>query len=50
MLVLYLITLKISKIRGEIKDNEYTDKIDELKLLPNLISKTLKNGNKISFK
>ena len=48
MLVLYLITLKISKIRGEIKDNEYTDKIDELKLLPNLISKTLKTETKIS--
>ena len=48
MLVLYLITLKISKIRGEIKDNEYTDKIDELKLLPNLISKTLKTESKIS--
>ena len=48
MLVLYLITLKISKIRGEIKDNEYTDKIDELKLLPKLISKTLKTETKIS--
>ena len=48
MLVLYLITLKISKIRGEINDNEYTKKVDELKLLPNLISKTLKTETKIS--
>ena len=48
MLVLYLITLKISKIRNEIKVREYANKICQLKELPELIQKTLKTETKIS--
>ena len=48
MLVLYLITLKISKIRNEINDLQYANKICQLKELPELILRTLKTETKIS--
>ena len=49
MLVLYLLTLKISKIRKDIDQNEYIKKINELKKLPKLISNSLKEEEKIQL-
>ena len=47
MLVLYILSIKISEIRKDINKAEYTKKINELKNLPDLIKKTLKFQDKI---
>jgi glucosamine--fructose-6-phosphate aminotransferase (isomerizing) len=47
MLVLYILALKISEIRKEISQEEYTKKIINLKKLPDLITKTLNCEGKI---
>ena len=47
MLVLYILSIKISEIRKEINKLDYTKKINELKNLPDLIKKTLKSQDKI---
>jgi glucosamine--fructose-6-phosphate aminotransferase (isomerizing) len=49
MLVLYLLTLKISEIRNDIDKKEYKNKITELKKIPNLISESLKEEEKIQL-
>ena len=41
MLVLYILTIKISNIRKEISGSEYEKKINDLQKLPDLIKKTL---------
>ena len=47
MLVLYVLSIKISVIRNEINKDDYTKKINDLIKLPNLISETLKCEDKI---
>ena len=47
MLVLYILSLKISEARKEISKSDYIKKITELKTLPYLIKKTLKCDDKI---
>tara|TARA_Y100000590_G_scaffold169955_1_gene194531 strand:+ start:3319 stop:5136 length:1818 start_codon:yes stop_codon:yes gene_type:complete len=47
MLVLYILALKISSIRKEIKNTEYENRIKELKKLPALIKKTLECQDKV---
>ena len=47
MLVLYLLSLKISHIRKEIDKQEYIKKIKDLKILPSLIKKVLEKQNEI---
>ena len=47
MLVLYILSLKISEARKEISKSDYIKKITELKTLPNLIKKTLECEDKI---
>ncbi len=49
MLVLYLLSLKISEVRKDIKNIEYKKKISELKKLPTLISEALKEEEKIQL-
>ncbi len=49
MLVLYILAIKISEIRNEIKKSDFIKKIDELKKLPDLIKKTLECENKIQI-
>tara|TARA_B100001175_G_C19511976_1_gene644470 strand:+ start:2867 stop:4684 length:1818 start_codon:yes stop_codon:yes gene_type:complete len=49
MLVLYLLSLKISEVRGDIKRDDYKNKISELKKLPSLINETLKEEEKIQL-
>ena len=49
MLVLYILSLKISEIRKEISHEEYIKKISILKKLPNLIHSTLKCEDKIQI-
>ncbi|MBA1337785.1 MAG: glucosamine--fructose-6-phosphate aminotransferase (isomerizing) [Pelagibacterales bacterium] len=49
MLVLYILAIKISRIREEISKDEYTKKIINLKKLPDLINKTLKCEGKIQI-
>jgi len=49
MLVLYVLSLKISEIRNEISIKEYRKKIDELLKLPLLIKETLKSENQIQI-
>ena len=49
MLVLYILAIKISRIREETSKDEYTKKIINLKKLPNLINKTLKCEGKIQI-
>jgi len=49
MLVLYILAIKISEIRGEISNTDYVRKIDELKKLPELIKKTLKCQDEIQI-
>ncbi len=49
MLVLYLLSLKISQSRNDIIDSEYKNKISELKKLPSLISISLKEEEKIQL-
>jgi glutamine---fructose-6-phosphate transaminase (isomerizing) len=41
LLVLYILTLKISEVRKEMSQSNYKKKISELKKIPNLISQTL---------
>jgi len=47
MLVLYILALKISDTRNEISKSLYTDNINQLKKLPELIKKTLNCESKI---
>jgi len=49
MIVLYLLSLKISNLRGEISKNDYLKNIKDLKNLPNLIKKTLSKQNEIQL-
>ncbi len=49
MLVLYLLSLKISEVRNDIQNIEYKKKISELKKLPTLISEALKEEEKIQL-
>ena len=49
MLVLYLLSLKISEVRKDIDHDEYKKKIIELKKLPELISESLKEEEKIQL-
>ena len=49
MLVLYILALKISKIRKEIQEEKYIKKIKDLKKLPELISKTLNSESEIQI-
>ncbi len=49
MLVLYLLSIKISHIRKDISDIDYKKKISELKKLPSLISDSLKQEEKIQL-
>jgi glucosamine--fructose-6-phosphate aminotransferase (isomerizing) len=47
LLVLYILALKISFLKKDIKKNDYTQKIKDLKQLPKLVEETLLNVNKI---
>ena len=49
MLVLYLLTLKISETRNDIEHKEYKKKIGELKKIPKLIAESLKEEEKIQL-
>ncbi len=49
MLVLYLLSLKISEARNDMQNVEYKKKISELKKLPTLISESLKEEEKIQL-
>ena len=49
MLVLYILALKVSEIREEISQEQYTKKISDLKKLPDLISSTLKCEGQIQI-
>ena len=49
MLVLYLLSLKISEARNDMQNIEYKKKISELKKLPTLISESLKEEEKIQL-
>ena len=49
MLVLYLLSLKISEVRNDMQNIEYKKKISELKKLPTLISESLKEEEKIQL-
>jgi len=49
LLVLYILAIKISQIRKEINENDYIKKIDELRILPDLIKKTLKCQDEIQI-
>ena len=47
LLVLYILILKISKIRGNISEQEIIKKINELKKIPDALNQVLKNEDKI---
>ncbi len=49
MLVLYLLSLKISEVRNDMQNVEYKKKISELKKLPALISEALREEEKIQL-
>ena len=49
MLVLYLLSLKISEMRNDINQKEYKRKINELKKIPSLLSESLKEEEKIQL-
>ena len=49
MLVLYLLSLKISQIRNDITEKDYKKKVNNLKNLPKLISESLKEEEKIQL-
>ena len=49
MLVLYLLSLKISYVRKDINEKEFKNKVSELKKLPSLISSSLKEEEKIQL-
>ena len=47
MLILYILSLKIGLIRGDINKKEFSQKLKELKILPKLVEQTLLIDNKI---
>ncbi len=47
IMVLYILALKLGSLRNEIENNDFQEKIKELKNLPNLIEKTLLIDNDI---
>ena len=47
LLVLYVLILKISKIRGNISEQEIIKKINDLKKIPDALNQVLKNEDKI---
>jgi glutamine---fructose-6-phosphate transaminase (isomerizing) len=47
ILVLYILSLKLSSLRNEIDNKDYQDKIKDLKNLPNLIEQTLLIDNDV---
>ena len=47
ILVLYILSLKLSSLRNEIDNKDYKDKIKDLKNLPNLIERTLLIDNDV---
>ena len=49
MLVLYLLSLKISKVRNEITDQNYTKSINDLNNLPSLIKEVLAKRDEIQI-
>ena len=49
MLVLYIMSLKISKIRGNIVEKKYVEKIKNLKNLPKVIENSLKTEGLIQI-
>jgi len=49
MLVLYLLSLKISKVRNEITDQNYIKSINDLNNLPSLIKEVLAKRNEIQI-
>jgi glutamine---fructose-6-phosphate transaminase (isomerizing) len=49
LLVLYILSLKISESRKEISNKDYSKKIDELKKLPDLLKETLQCQDKIQI-
>ena len=49
MLVLYLLSLKISKVRNEITDQNYTKSINDLNNLPRLIKEVLAKRDEIQI-
>ena len=49
MLVLYILAIKISEVREEISRSDYTNKINELKKLPDLIQNTLNCQDKMQI-
>jgi len=49
MLVLYILAIKISEVRKEISRSDYTNKINELKKLPDLIQNTLNCQDKMQI-
>jgi len=49
MLVLYILGIKISEVRGEISKSEYEKNISELKKLPELIKSTLNQQDRIQI-
>ena len=49
MLVLYLLSLKISEVRNDMQNVEYKKKISKLKKLPALISEALREEEKIQL-
>ncbi len=47
MLILYILSLKLGLIRGDINKKEFSEKLKELKILPKLVEQTLLIDNKI---
>ena len=47
MLILYILSLKLGLIRGDINKKKFSQKLKDLKALPELVSKTLLIDNKI---
>ncbi len=47
MLILYILSLKLGLIRGDINKKEFSQKLIELKILPKLVEQTLLIDNKI---
>ena len=47
LLVLYILILKISKLRGNISEQEIIKKINDLKKIPDALNQVLKNEDKI---
>ena len=49
LLVLYILILKISKIRGDVSEKEIIKKIDDLKKIPDALNQVLKIEDKIQI-